>query len=203
MVRDVAQLAGVEDWTDVAPGNGRVTAAVTEGLPLRSRHLLIPPHLERPPSLSEWTYERGDLMKWAGSQSGDCVSLFDVIEHLARPEADDVLTRLERTYRIVVVFTPLGFMRQDGVTDPGIAHDPTMWHRSGFWPGDFERRGYVVCAWPLYHPGAGVGAILALRVPPHLREPAERACLARYRELRRSESFVRAVARWLRARARR
>jgi hypothetical protein len=201
LVRQATKVAGVNDWTDVAPGSGRITAVATAGLSLRRRHLIIPPHQSCPELLEGWTYEHRDLREWAGTQTGDCVSLFDVLEHLVRPEAEDVLTRLEGGYRIVVIFTPLGFMRQDSTTHPEYANDPMMWHRSSVSPGDFERRGYLTYAWPLYHPGTGVGAILALRVPSLLRPVVDSSVTSCYRTVARGESTLRAVGRWVRARA--
>ena len=200
MVNDVARVSGVVDWTDVAPGNGRITATATEGLALRQRRLIIPAHQQKPQCLEHWQHKYADLVTWAGTERGDCVSLFDVIEHLIRPDADDVLTRLERSYRLVVVFTPRGFMRQDPTTNAELANDPTMWHRSGFVPRDFKDRGYLTYVWPLYHPGAGVGAILALRPSARAATIVDAAVISRYRLLASRESTIRAIGRWARAR---
>jgi hypothetical protein len=200
MVNDAARIATIIDWTDVAPGNGRITATATEGLALRRRRLIIPAHQQKPQCLEHWQHEYADLVAWAGTETGDCVSLFDVIEHLARPDADDVMTRLERSYRLVVVFTPRGFMRQDATTNPELADDPTMWHRSGFVARDFEDRGYLTYVWPLYHPGAGVGAILALRPSVEAATIVDAAVISRYRLLASRESTIRAIGRWARAR---
>src|SRR2546427_11024133 len=105
-----------------------------EGLTLRQRRLIIPANQQKPQCLEHWQHKYADLVTWAGTERGDCVSLFDVIEHLSRPDADDVLTRLHRSYRLVVVLTRRGFRRQDRQRNAGLANHPTGCERSSLLP---------------------------------------------------------------------
>jgi len=75
-------------------------------------------------------------------RSVDTIFLLDVIEHLDKSIATDLL---ERTIPIarkqVVVFTPLGFVEQshpDGVDNWGMKGGAWQEHKSGWWPNDFE-----------------------------------------------------------------
>lgn len=70
----------------------------------------------------------------------DAVVALDVIEHLERDEAFELVARLERVARRrVVIFTPNGFVPQ-----PGTDENPWQEHRSGFGPEDMHRLGYRV-----------------------------------------------------------
>jgi len=62
----------------------------------------------------------------------DCVFLMDVIEHLSKSQASDLLQLTELYSKQIVVFTPLGFMTQeDGVWNT---------HKSGWFQHDFKDR---------------------------------------------------------------
>lgn len=180
LVNAFARSYGVTDWTDLGAGTGAATLAATRGLPLRRRRAVV----AEPPSplLSEagWTVEKGDLHSWRGD--GEAVSLFDVIEHLERGDAEAMLSRLERAFSVVIVFTPRGVLPLDATTDPALAGHPLMWHRSGFSERDFAARGYATFYWPIYHvtrQRRAYGAVLAFRA----RGPAPASVLAAYRRL--------------------
>jgi SAM-dependent methyltransferase len=73
-------------------------------------------------------------------KSFDAVVAFDLIEHLEREDGVRLLDAMEEIARMrVVVFTPNGFLRQDGTPE-----NPLQRHRSGWTVGDFARRGYDV-----------------------------------------------------------
>ena len=69
----------------------------------------------------------------------DTVLLLQVIEHLPRAEGEALLARLERIASIIVVGTPVGFLRQPH-------------HLSGWDPKDFTDRGYVVTGYGMTLP---------------------------------------------------
>ena len=193
LLTTAGHAAAVKDWTDIGPGDGTRASAITRDLPLSRRTFVVAPDAA-PPHIPGWDIERCDLKQWQGR--GDCVSLLDVVEHLERPDADRVLTELERRYRVVVVFTPWGFMRQDPGTDARLANDPWMWHRCGFLPDEFERRGYITLGWPLFHPGAQVGAILAVKCESSMKPGVEAAVVRAYARARRRSELPRVVGRW-------
>lgn len=59
----------------------------------------------------------------------DCVTLFDVVEHLGKDDAMRLLKKTTELVKQVVVFTPYGFLEQgDGQWNT---------HRSGWAPDDF------------------------------------------------------------------
>ena len=73
-------------------------------------------------------------------ESFDAVVAFDLIEHLDREDGFGLLRTMERiARRRVVVFTPNGFLQQDGTAE-------NVWqrHRSGWTAADFRLRGYTV-----------------------------------------------------------
>jgi hypothetical protein len=74
MVNAAARAAEVSDWTDIGPGDGSRARAVTTGLALRRRTLVVAPTASAP-SASGWDVERTDLRLWPGR--GDCASLLD------------------------------------------------------------------------------------------------------------------------------
>ena len=73
-------------------------------------------------------------------RSVDAVVALDVIEHLERERALDLLAALEGiARRRVVVFTPNGFVAQPPTPD-----NPHQEHLSGFTTADMTARGYAV-----------------------------------------------------------
>ena len=70
------------------------------------------------------------------------VTLMDVVEHLEKCEALQLLRETQKHVQQIVVFTPLGFMDQDD----------GEWnsHRSGWMPGDFGK-GWKVHIFPDFH----------------------------------------------------
>jgi hypothetical protein len=100
--------------------------------------------------------------------SVDSVFLLDVIEHLEREDGVALLRQCERiARRQIVVYTPLGFLRQEyeeGDTDAwGLHGGAWQRHRSGWLPADFGA-GWTVFACPDYHRTNGKGELLD---PPH------------------------------------
>jgi SAM-dependent methyltransferase len=70
----------------------------------------------------------------------DVVVMSHVIEHFTRDEAWEVLRRVESlARRMVYVETPRGFFEQ-----PALQGNPYQRHFSGWFPHDFECRGYSV-----------------------------------------------------------
>ena len=195
LVTRIAELTGVREWTDLGSGNGDKILTVTAGLNLRGRHSVViaSDATCRRLESAGWSVRREDIRQWVDSLpadfGGDCVSLFDVIEHFEPDDAMAVLDRLERAFRVVILFTPRGFMKQDAESDPELAGDPLMWHRSGFTEADFLSRGYVVWYWPVYHFPPNVrpqGALLAVKsrdAAAAERTHYQRTIVRRYREL--------------------
>jgi len=72
--------------------------------------------------------------------SVDAVVALDVIEHLEREQAVDLIAALERVARRrVVIFTPNGYVPQ-----PATPENPHQEHRSGFGADDMRALGYRV-----------------------------------------------------------
>jgi hypothetical protein len=73
-------------------------------------------------------------------RSFELVFCLEVIEHLEKPEGEELLSSLEElSSKEVVLSTPVGFMYQS-------QHDnnPYHTHKSGWFPNDFKKRGYRV-----------------------------------------------------------
>jgi hypothetical protein len=173
LVVRLAQLAGVDEWTDLGSGDGRKIIKLTRGLHLDSRRtvLLAPVETITRLEANGFTVHQQNVQSWLNNLPagfhGDCVSLLDVIEHFEPEDAAQILDRLTEIFRVVIIFTPRGFMQQDGQSDPELANDPLMWHRSGFTENDFVARGFLTFYWPIYHFPPNVrpcGAVLAIRI---------------------------------------
>lgn len=80
----------------------------------------------------------------------DAAVCLDVVEHLERADGRATLHELARVAReLVVVFTPLGFMPQDG------GGNEWQRHRSGWWPEDLEDLGFEAEVWEGFDYGCG------------------------------------------------
>ncbi len=73
-------------------------------------------------------------------KSFDAVVLLDVLEHLTKGEGDELLKRMERwAKKKVIVFTPNGFIPQEGYDS-----NPFMKHKSGWQAHEFKKMEYQV-----------------------------------------------------------
>ena len=109
-------------------------------------------------------YERMDIREIGDRfepRSFEGVVALDVIEHLSREEGFVLLDAMEAiASRRVMVFTPNGFQPQ-----PPTADNPHQEHVSGWFPGDFEARGYQVAGVNGFKPLRG--AYAEIRWRPH------------------------------------
>jgi len=82
----------------------------------------------------------------------DSVTLIDVIEHIEKETAWDVLRQVEEiAAKRVIVFTPRGFFRQLDVDHYGLGGESFQRHRSGWEVEDFHNRGYHVIIFKKFH----------------------------------------------------
>lgn len=83
-----------------------------------------------------------DTVERFPARSVDTVFLMDVIEHLEKGDSQKLITATEQlARRQVIVFTPLGFMKQehpDGKDAWGLDGGKWQEHRSGWMPEDFD-----------------------------------------------------------------
>ena len=128
-----------------------------------------------------------DALKVFPPQSVDTVVILDVIEHIEKDEARQLLaatTTIAR--RQVLVFTPLGFLPQchpDGKDAWGLNGGEWQEHKSGWMPSDFDDRWEFIATQAYYHQdnlgrpfAEPYGAFWAILNLPH---PAEEARIQR------------------------
>jgi len=85
-------------------------------------------------------------------KSLDSVTLIDVIEHLEKGVALDVLRQVEEiAAKKVIVFTPRGFFQQLDVDHYGLGGESYQRHRSGWEVEDFQNRGYNIVIFSKFH----------------------------------------------------
>ena len=85
-------------------------------------------------------YVLGDFRLQEFDRCFDVVLLSHVIEHFTRDEGIGILRKAEElTKRIIYVETPYGFLEQEDCDG-----NPFQRHLSGWFPHDFESRGYKV-----------------------------------------------------------
>ncbi len=81
-------------------------------------------------------------------RSFDLVLLLDIIEHLDKTEAHELIAKAERiARRAVVIETPKGFLPQD-IDILGLGGDHFQTHRCGFEPDELAALGYDVLERP-------------------------------------------------------
>jgi hypothetical protein len=171
---------GCERWTDLGCGQGgqavRVAAA---GPAARVAVDAVAPAGAVP----GWNFIESDVREYVFSRDADrtaIASMFDVIEHFDQSGGKELLEAVCERFAAQIVFTPLGFLRQDPQTRPDLADQPWMWHRSGWDPSYFAARGFVVIQFPLAH--ARRGAFLAVRLDTW-DDSERRAFVARVRRI--------------------
>jgi len=85
-------------------------------------------------------YIHADFTRMALNRTFDVVVLNNVIEHFPREQGLRVLAAVESMDpRLILIQTPNGFLEQPAGKD-----DPHQRHLSGWFPHDFEGRGYTV-----------------------------------------------------------
>lgn len=85
-------------------------------------------------------------------KSLDSVTLIDVIEHLEKGVAWDVLRQVEEiAAKRVIVFTPRGFFQQLEVDHYGLGGESLQRHRSGWEVEDFQKHGYNIVIFSKFH----------------------------------------------------
>ena len=83
---------------------------------------------------------QADILKLALTAKYDAVVICDVLEHLAKDEAIDLLDRIENcATKKVIIFTPNGFIENDEGDG-----DPYQAHLSAWGPADYSEREYKV-----------------------------------------------------------
>jgi hypothetical protein len=120
------------------------------------RHFCVEPHTTYRKHLKEAGYETLGLTAQEFARRAiaedkylEQVVMLDVIEHLTRPDAEQVIHDLAfQVHKQLVIYTPVGFMEQDGgeEEDPwGLDGQEWQKHRCGFLPDDdiFKRNGFV------------------------------------------------------------
>ena len=134
-------LAGCDSVLDVGCG----TETILERVPRPARTVGLDGHApaieaSRARNLHD-EYVHGDAATLPfDDRSMDAVIAFDVIEHLPAADGRRLLAEAERVARrVVVIFTPNGWVDQDEY-----AGNPLQVHRSGWHPQDFAQAGYRV-----------------------------------------------------------
>jgi hypothetical protein len=85
-------------------------------------------------------YIQADIRSYPSDRKFDAVIACNMLEHLTREEAVRVLLSMEAmAQRLLYVETPRGFLEQ-----PTVSGNPHQRHWSGWFPHDFESRGYTV-----------------------------------------------------------
>lgn len=103
------------------------------------RHLCAEPYAPYAQRLEAAGYEvlrKTAIEALKAKREGHAVYLLDVIEHMEKDAALEVVELAKRGARQVVVFTPVGFMAQDHDVW-GFGGDHWQTHRSGWTPGEF------------------------------------------------------------------
>jgi len=104
-----------------------------------TRHICVEPCEQYAKHLTEAGYEvigKTALEALRTKRKGHAVYLLDVIEHMEKNDALEVIRLAQIGARQVVLFTPVGFMEQDS-DGWGLGEDSWQTHRSGWLPREF------------------------------------------------------------------
>jgi hypothetical protein len=137
-----------------------------QSLVAADRHICIEPHDEYADALEAagYTVVRDTAVAAIEAMPDvDTIVALDVIEHMDKAEGLRFLDVAKRKARQIVVFTPLGFLRQEetGATDAwGLHGQHWQKHRSGWMPGEFE--GWHTFVDHRFHDHIKAGAFVAV-----------------------------------------
>lgn len=130
------------------------------------RHICVEPHKEYADYLRGEGYdvlESTALDALSKIDELDTVVMLDVIEHMPKDEGIDVIELCKQKAKQIVIFTPLGFCKQeykDGDKDAwGMNGTEWQTHRSGWMPEEFD--GWIVHVDKTFHDVRG-GAFFAI-----------------------------------------
>lgn len=159
--RGLEMVRAVNSVCDIGPGIRPMTIFKA------ARHICIEPHGEYADVLEQMGFpviRKGALEGLRLIEPVDSVFMLDVIEHMEKDEGRQVLElALAKAKQQVVVFTPLGFCKQEytaGEKDAwGMNGMHWQTHRSGWLPEDFP--GWRVEVDPTFHGDRG-GALCAV-----------------------------------------
>ncbi len=156
LARKTIQIINPPNWIDLGSGNGDVLQRI--GFVPKNGYSvdvdLLPNEITgfmRVQGTNEGFLEKVGGMNPRIAPEETLVSLFDVIEHYPKSDGLALLDKIERISSVQIIFTPEGFLGQDGETHPQLAKKPYMWHKSGFTPEDFFKTGYSVIVLKNYH----------------------------------------------------
>lgn len=136
-------LREVEVIADVGPGMRPI-----HWFPTARRHVCIEPHVPYAKALKAagyvvWENRIQDSLGHLEDLRPDTVVLLDVIEHLEKGEAHEVLARSCEAARVqVIVYTPYGFVPQEKDAWK-LGGDFWQTHRSGWTPEDFAHNWHI------------------------------------------------------------
>ena len=105
-----------------------------------SHHLCVEPYGPYADILEQHGYEveRGTALAVLPAARADAVYMLDVIEHMEKAEALEVIALAQASALAqVVVYTPLGFMPQEH-DNWGLGGEHWQTHRSGWTPEEFQ-----------------------------------------------------------------
>jgi hypothetical protein len=104
-----------------------------------------------------------EVTKYFTEKSVDTIFLIDVIEHIEKREATELLKKsLKIASKQIAIFTPWGFMPQehpDGIDYWGLKGGDWQRHKSGWLPEDFIDDDWDFIACEDFHPMDGYGMV--------------------------------------------
>lgn len=150
---------GVTSVVDFGSGPGDKLAFVDPGVTTKIALDKFGPYWSQIPSkYSALTCDALEYEKFIPEEKRDCAMLLDLIEHMDKEKGADLLERLKTHFRVILIFTPLGYHAQD--IDVTGMMNPYQIHRSGWSVEDLTALGFHVEADPAFHGPRG-GAIFA------------------------------------------
>jgi len=110
-----------------------------------------------------FVFKQMDIPKEIHTLDDKCIDIslaIDVVEHFEKPEALYVIKHMERIARKrIIIFTPLGFLKQEDGSGWGKDNPQHQKHRCGFTHSEFHELGYKT----IQRKGGDHIAILAIK----------------------------------------
>lgn len=113
------------------------------------------PYLENPrkiPNFIRINSPAEEISRIFPDKSIDSVTMIDVIEHMEKRTAIEVLRQAEKiAQKGVIIFTPRGFFRQSNIDHYALGGEDFQIHRSGWEAEEFLALGYSVVIFSQFH----------------------------------------------------
>lgn len=139
--------------------------------PVRVGIEIYKPYIERSKGKEGTIHIHGDMRefeKLLKPEYYDCAMMYDTLEHLTKKDGFDLLKRMQKYFKKIMIKVPEGYFPQDGESERYGDDDDNEWqeHKSEWYAEDLDGLGFEVILDKNYFrdpvPGGGKGCLFAV-----------------------------------------